>query len=57
MIDEYKYLMLVSFLIVVSCFESFNYGQKLVNVSFVSSLGRNHFLQIVGYLVPLAQTI
>ena len=36
-------------------FKYFDNGQKLIVVSFVSSLGRNHFSQIVGHQVPLAQ--
>ena len=38
-------------------FEYFNNNQKLTIVSFISSFHQNHFMQIVGHRVPLAQII
>ena len=39
------------------CFEGLNANQKLIVVSFVSSFGRNHFMQKVGYRISLARVI
>ena len=38
-------------------FEGLNNSQKLTVVSFVSSFGRNHFMQEVGHWMLLAQII
>ena len=39
------------------CLEGLNDGQKLTIVSFVSSFGRNYFMQEVGHRMPSAQVI
>ena len=36
------------------CFESFNDGQKLIIVSFVSNFDKNHFTAEIGHSMPLA---
>ena len=43
--------------IMAPCFEGLNNSQKFTVVSFVSSFGRNHFMQKLGYRMPLAQVI
>ena len=39
------------------CLEGFNDGQKLTVISFISSFGRNYFLQEVGQRMLSAQVI
>ena len=50
-------LMFAIFKMMPPCFEGLNNGQKLTVVSFVSSFGRNHFMQEVGHQMPSAQVI
>ena len=55
MVSENEDFVFAAFYVVLSGFKCFDNGQKLTVVSFVLSLARNHFLQIVGYRVPSAQ--
>ena len=55
MVRKDKNLMLATFQMVTPRLERFDDGQKLVVVSFIPSLCRNHFPRKEGYWVPLAQ--
>ena len=56
-VSENKDLVFTTFSIMPPCFEGLNNGQKLTVVSFVSSFGRNYFLQEVGHQILSAQVI
>ena len=52
-VGKNKDLMFATFWIMPPYFEGLNNCQKLTIMSFVSSFGRNHFIQKVGQRMPL----
>ena len=57
MISKNENLVFAIFLIMPACFKGLNNGQKLTIVNFVSSFGRNDFMQEVGHRMLSARDI
>lgn len=57
MIDKYENFMLFNFYRILLYFKNFNNNQKFPIVSFITSVYKNYFMQLLGYIILLAPII